>query len=187
MNMVGSLLERCKAGEEDAWRELFDQRVDQIYRWTVLLGLSPPDAADAAQEVLATAARRIHTCRAEEAVTSWLYQIARRVAANHRRRCWWRRLVRIEDPMESAALEQESTANQERELEIRRCLARLPRPQVEVLILIDVEGFTRAEVARILNIPQGTVASRLRLAETAFRTHWGVDLNTVAGLSEGKP
>ena len=59
-----TLLEACKAGDEAAWRRLFQERSGQIYRWAVLLGLGSADAEDASQEVLAIAARRIDTCRA---------------------------------------------------------------------------------------------------------------------------
>ena len=76
----------------------------------------------------------------------------------------------------------------ELEIDVRRCLSRLPRTQAEVLVLMDIEGFTRDEVADMLSLRPGTVASRLRLARTALR----VDLDprveaTNPGLSWSKP
>lgn len=184
-----SLLHRCKAGDERAWAALFSQRAGQVYRWAVLLGLTPAEAEDAAQEVLATAARRIERCAAEEAMTSWLYQITRRVVANCRRLSWWRRwLPGAEPEAAQAAFSHETAREAERELDIRRCIARLPRAQAEVLVLMDIEGFTREEVAEMLRIAPGTVASRLRLARQAFRAGWALEVDTsTPGLSWENP
>ena len=174
------LLEACQAGEPDAFRRLFAARAGQIYRWALFLGLCGADAEDAAQEVLVVAARRLAQCRAEEALTSWLYQITRKVVANARRRRWWREALALSssvDELESG-LEHEDESNAQRELEIRACLSRLPRAQAEVLLLLEVEGFTREEAAAMLEVPPGTVASRLRLARAAFRELWESDGNS---------
>jgi len=165
------LLERCKRGEPAAQRELVRGRSAQIFRWAVLLGLQPKDAEDAAQEVLVIALRRIDACRASEALTSWLYQITRRVVANTRRLGWWRRVLLSEAP-EEPAFAHPGSAEAEEELDLRRCLGELRHNQAEVLMLIEVEGFTREEAAELLGVPPGTVASRLRLAKEALRERW---------------
>jgi RNA polymerase sigma-70 factor (ECF subfamily) len=166
-----TLLEGCRTGDPAAWRALFTARAGQIYRWAVLQGLSPAEAEDCAQEVLATAARRIGDCRAEEALTSWLYQITRRVAANTRRLAWMKHLVSGSRPLEPA-FDQEESRDLELELSVRGCLERLPKKQAEVLVLLDIEGHTREEAAEMLEVPPGTVASRLRLAREGFRKVW---------------
>jgi RNA polymerase sigma-70 factor (ECF subfamily) len=48
----------------------------------------------------------------------------------------------------------------------------LPKKQAEVLVLLDIEGHTREEAAEMLDVPPGTVASRLRLAREGFRKVW---------------
>jgi RNA polymerase sigma-70 factor (ECF subfamily) len=174
------LLERCKAGDQRAWSELFHARVDQIFRWCVLLGLPRDAAADAAQEVLATAARRIDTCPAESALASWLYQIARRVVANARRNRWWRRVLTSGEELEPA-FESEGTHDAQVELEVRTILAALPAAQAEVLVLMEIEGYTREETAEMLGVPAGTVASRLRLARVAFRKIWEQQVGPTEG------
>lgn len=183
-----TLLEACKAGDEAAWARLFQERSAQIYRWAILLGLGPAEAEDAAQEVLAIAARRIDTCRAEEALGSWLYQITRRVVSNARRSGWFKRaLMGFERPVEPA-FEHPTQEDAGRELAVRACLEKLPRAQAEVLVLMEVEGHTREEVAQMLGIPPGTVASRMRLAKKAFQAHWEAHQAPLEalGLSWGK-
>jgi RNA polymerase sigma-70 factor (ECF subfamily) len=70
------------------------------------------------------------------------------------------------------AFDYASAEGSERELDVRRCLARLPHAQREVLVLADIDGYTRPELAAMLGLAEGTVASRLRLARAAFRAHW---------------
>jgi RNA polymerase sigma-70 factor, ECF subfamily len=166
-----SLLERCKEGDEAAWRELFARWAGCVYRWAALLGLSASDAEDAAQDVLATAARRIQTCEAEAALSTWLFQITRRVVANARRKAWLRRWVGGRS-VDDAAFDHEHPAERATEATVRRCLGQLPRQQTEVLVMHDILGFTREECARILGVPPGTVASRLLRGQAAFRSRW---------------
>ena len=174
-----TLLERCKAGDADAWEQLFRERSDQVYRWAVLLGLGPADAEDAAQEVFAVAVRRIDSCHSDAALGSWLYQITRRVVANYRRTGWLKRALFGKEELEPAFGKRDHPQTP-REIAVRRCLEKLPRAQAEVLVLMEIEGFSREEVADMLGVPPGTVASRLRLAKQAFRKHWA-ELEQAAG------
>lgn len=177
------LLARCQAGDRVAFEQLFSQNAARVFRWAVLLGLSAHDAEDAAQEVLATAARRIGACAAEAALTSWLFQITRRVVANARRSAWVKRIFRPDDEADlEAAFERGEQGPIDEELTVRKCFARLSRAHAEVLLLAEVEGYTKPEIAALLGLPEGTVASRLRLAKEAFRKTWD---EAVAAADEG--
>lgn len=136
-----------------------------------MMGLPPAEAEDAAQEVLAVAIRKIDQCREEQGLKPWLFRITKHIVANARRKAWFRRGVLKGDPPEPA-FDPGSIPSRESELSVRRCLSLLPAKQQEVLILSDVEGHTREEVAEILGIPAGTVASRLRLARRGFLKEW---------------
>ncbi|MBI5545249.1 MAG: RNA polymerase sigma factor [Deltaproteobacteria bacterium] len=167
------LLEACRAGSDSGWRRFFDAHGSQIYKWALFLGLSSFQAEEAAQDVLAIAARRIHSCPNEEAISSWLYQITRRVVANARRNAWWRRLWKRVDSIEDqAALAHHAPGDLDLELAVRSCLRLLSARHAEILVLMDVEGRSREETAQLLRLPPGTVASRLRVAREAFRTQW---------------
>jgi RNA polymerase sigma-70 factor (ECF subfamily) len=125
------------------------------------LGLPPADLA-----------RRIDSVEAGKE-QSFLLGVAVRVAADQRRA----RRRRPEDATEPAELERgaPSSASPERLLHERRRLqlldtliARLPQELAEVFVLFELEQLTMAEIARLLSIPAGTVASRLRRARRLF-------------------
>jgi len=169
MSLDPDLFDACRAGDANAWRRVVQSRVHAIFRWSVMLGLRAPEAEDAAQEVLWRAWKNFGRCRSPLAFDSWLYQITRRVVANMRRLVWFKRVLPSDSPPEPAFSEGPTP---EVELSVRACLDGLSRKQAEVLMLSDVEGYTRDEVSEMLGIPPGTVASRLRLARKAFRAAW---------------
>lgn len=173
---AAEVLEALAAGDGGAWRRFFEAHAARIFRWAVLLGVPARDAEDVVQEVFTTASRRIRRCRADEALPSWLYQITRRISANHRRKRWFRSLRLFaetnEVAEENATFLHPTPRDAGEEIALRRCLRRLPQKQVEVLVLMEIEGYTREETATMLGIKAGTVASRLRLARQAFRDAW---------------
>lgn len=169
MSLDPELFQACRAGDATAWRQVVRSRAPAVFRWSIMLGLRPAEAEDASQEVLWRAWRRFDLCRAPQAFDAWLYQITRRVVANMRRLVWLKRVLPTETPPEPAFVEGPSP---EIELSVRACFETLSRKQAEVLLLSDIEGYTREEVAEMLAVPPGTVASRLRLAREAFRAAW---------------
>ena len=164
-------LAACQRGDEVAIERLCARSVDMIYRWAVFQGLPPADAEDVTQRVLLTATTKIAQCTGVEALPSWLYQITRRTVANHRRSSWWRRWLSASAPLEPAFAER-GHHDLELETSVREALAQLAPPLAEVLILSDLEERSRSEVAAMLGVPEGTVASRLRQARAAFSTTW---------------
>ena len=135
-----------------------------------MLGLDASEAEDAAQEVLTTAYQRFDRCRGADVLEAWLYQITRRIVANRRRRVWWRRVV--PQAPTAPAFAHATRAEVEHELTVRACLSRLSPAHAEVLLLADLEAHTRDEIAHILKLRPGTVASRLRRARAAFKALW---------------
>jgi RNA polymerase sigma-70 factor (ECF subfamily) len=129
------------------------------------------DPEDAAHDVFLVVLTRLAGLRDPERFPSWVFGITRRVLAQHRRRAWWSRWVpgasydAIEpgrDPHERAALSE--TARR-----VQAALEELPDDQRTVLVLCDLEERVDSEVANLLDVPVGTVRSRLRLAREKFR------------------
>ncbi|HEY5375759.1 MAG TPA: sigma-70 family RNA polymerase sigma factor [Polyangiaceae bacterium] len=151
-------------------RRVVGEHVGLVWRVLRRAGLSPADAEDASQDVFWVLAQRIDGVP-ERAQRSFLVSTALRVASDRRRSKWHRSV--------SSGLDAEARASDaalpDEALELRRAgalldeaLESLEASDRAVFILADLEQMTRAEVAQALRIPEGTVASRLRQARTAF-------------------
>jgi RNA polymerase sigma-70 factor (ECF subfamily) len=103
--------------------------------------------------------------------TSWLYGITRRVVARHRTRAWVRRWLGepLEDPPSTDGDVVDRLAGAETAEQVWAILDALPTRQREVLVLADLEGRPLSEIAELLDLPLGTVKSRLRLGRERFR------------------
>lgn len=139
-------------------------------------------ADDLVQETLIKALRKGEQVRKGRCADSWLCS----VMAN----CW-RDQLRGRRDHDDAALDTlvdgdtpESVHEQdETTLRVRRAVGRLPMGQRQVLTLVDLEGFSYADVAQTLDIPVGTVMSRISRARVALREL----LLTVDGADESRP
>jgi RNA polymerase sigma-70 factor (ECF subfamily) len=136
--------------------------------WRVLrrAGLSPSDADDAAQQVFMIVTRRMGDI-VVGAERAFLYRTAARVASSAHRSVARRRDTSGLDgdeahhpaPLPDELLDQRRA----REL-LDRILSELPAPLSAALILFDIEGLSKWEVAEALGVPEGTVASRVKRA-----------------------
>jgi RNA polymerase sigma-70 factor (ECF subfamily) len=153
-------------------RALVDVHYDFIWRSLRRLGVADGDVDDAAQHVFLTAARKLDAIRAG-CERSYLFQTAMRVASDHRRTRRRRREVPEVDGEEQAA---DDAPSGEELLDLRRARRRLdcvldglPLDLRAVFVLFELDEMTMAEIAVLLELPPGTVASRLRRARAEFR------------------
>ena len=160
-------------GIDPVRRARLEGMVERDYRviWRLLrrLGLPPNDADDAAQQVFLIAAERLDDIqpRSERA---FVFGTALRLVQSFRRR------TRRELPSDqgddnlSGLPDPERLTEQRRALEaLNRILATLPLELRSVFVLFELEAMTSPEIAELLGIPLGTVASRLRRAREQFR------------------
>lgn len=145
--------------------------VPTVLRWCARLGGPHVDAEDAAQDVLELAVRKLPGLRDEQALEAWLFGITRRVLAAHRRRVWWKRWTGAVSPQraDEGPDPEHLTARRRRAAQLRHWLERLPPAQREVVVLCGLEERSRAEVALLIGIPEGTVKSRYRLGMARLR------------------
>jgi RNA polymerase sigma-70 factor (ECF subfamily) len=142
-----------------------------VWRSLRRLGVSEADADDAAQQVFLVAHRRLDDI-APESERAFLLQTALRVAADFRRT----RDRRREEPGHELPTLIDTTADSEELLDRRRARAMLdralgamPMDLRTVFVLFEIEELTMAEISHVVEIPAGTVASRLRRAREVFR------------------
>ena len=138
--------------------------------WRILRrrGLDPEAAADAAQQCFLVAAERMNDIRADRE-RAFLVGTAIKLALTSFRssRRW-----QLDDDMDQRAAAQagEETMDRRRRIDLLdRLLAKLDPELVDVFVLSEIEGMTAPEIAALIDIPLGTVASRLRRARESFR------------------
>lgn len=130
----------------------------------------PADAADVVADVFVVAWRRIEAVPPGDEARLWLYGVARRVLANHRRGD--RRRSRLGRRLASAVAEHAVPGPAEAGGDadgVRAALARLPETDREVLQLTAWEGLSAPQVAVVLGVPSATVRTRLHRARRRLR------------------
>ena len=164
------LLARCQRGEAGAWRALYRDHVDRLWRFVRRLGVAPEEVEDVVQETFIVAHRRLADFDGAVPVSTWLYAIAIRTAKCQMRRTWRRRLARL------VGWEQGSADRPDREIdrsdaeaEVAWILERMPEKKRTVLVLYELEELDGPTIAAILGCPVHTVWSRLRLARGDFK------------------
>ncbi|WFE32893.1 RNA polymerase sigma factor SigM [Micromonospora sp. WMMD975] len=161
------LLRAHVAGDRDAFTELFHRHRDRL--WAVALRTigDREEAADALQDAMLSAHRAAARFRGDSAVTTWLHRIVVNACLDRMRRRQTHATVPLPDGahgdggrhtggVEPAA----PVPDHDTALVVRQALAALPAEQRAALVLVDVQGYPVAEVARILGVAEGTVKSR---------------------------
>ena len=132
-----------------------------IYRLALAITASPEAAEDVAQEALIRAARSTDKLKSVEEPKAWLRTVVVRCAITS---------------LKKTALPEKVTSSTEvdptESLAVRETLSRLDSTDRAVLALAHFEELSYAEIGQALEIPVGTVASRLHAAREAFRKEW---------------
>lgn len=164
---TASSLSEASAGLtlEKAATALYREHHDFVWRNARRLGCGDDWVDDAVHEIFLVAMRRLSDFQGRSKERTWLFAITFRVVWRLRRdrgrqRGHVQRYTQEQAPRFANAASEHETAEY-----LRYLLARLPTSQQFVLILVELEGFTSAEVAETLGIPAGTVHSRLRAAK----------------------
>jgi RNA polymerase sigma-70 factor (ECF subfamily) len=141
-----------------------------VWRSLRRLGVREEDANDVAQEVFIVVHRKLPEFAGRSKVTTWLYGVCFRVASE-RRRAGGRAALDVQEAAAFVSRPADPAATAERNqglAVLERILDRLPDEQRAVFCLFELEGMTGDDIAESLEIPLGTVYSRLRLARVAF-------------------
>ncbi len=169
---VGPSIPRQVQRERDALlRQLVDDHFDFVWRWLRRMGVPASDADDAAQRVFLVASERLDDIR-PGAERAFLRGVATRVAS-HARRALQRRGEDLGDdldgiPWEAGPSVDEALAARDALRLLDALLEGMDVELREVLVLVEVEEMTSGAAAALLEIPEGTVKSRLRRAREDF-------------------
>jgi RNA polymerase sigma-70 factor (ECF subfamily) len=153
----------CRAGDVDAFRHFVDRYQSRALAQARLLTGNEADAADAAQDAFLDAFRGLAAFDVSRPFYAWFYVLLRNRCLKQRTRRGTR--------SESGVLP-DVTGNPEvspDRMDLWRAINRLPPEDAELIVLKHIEGWTYEELSAALNVPRGTVMSRLYAARERLR------------------
>ncbi len=155
------LLRAHAAGDAAAFEELVRRHRDRLWAVALRTTRDREDAADALQDALISAYKAAGSFRGDSAVTTWLHRIVVNACLDRMRRRQSRATVPLpgEGPHEPAD-NRDRLAERDTRMAVDEALGRLPVEQRAAVVLVDVEGWSVAETAAMLGVPEGTVKSR---------------------------
>ncbi len=175
MNDDAPLIAETLAGNSDAFGRLVTKYQDRLYNSLVHVVGSTEEAQDVAQDAFVQAFLKLSTFQGNSAFFTWLYRIAFNVAISQRRK--HKTTVSIDqqrelsgnEPLDHNQAPTERIESQERIAQVRTALAALGEEHRTVLILREIDNCSYEEIAEILDLPVGTVRSRLHRARLELR------------------
>lgn len=169
------LIARSLAGEPAAFGQLVVRYQDRLYNALVRVLGSAEDARDVAQDAFVQAFLKLDTFRGTAAFYTWLYRIAFNLAMSHARRSRPTRSLDAakdgcgNEPVDGQPTPEAELVGEERVKLVHRALGELSAEYRQIIVLRELEGCRYEQIAEILELPIGTVRSRLFRARLALR------------------
>ncbi len=166
------LAARAAAGDRDALEELLAQIQPRVRRICGRMLIYPEDAEEATQDALLLVATKIGGFAGRSKFTTWLHAVASNSARSTYRTLKRRAAERLTDELPAAPDPRTTSVIAGSRLDLLDALEILgaDRPElVEPLVLRDVQQLDYLEIARLLDVPLGTVKSRIHTARHAVR------------------
>ncbi|MHC4660548.1 MAG: sigma-70 family RNA polymerase sigma factor [Planctomycetota bacterium] len=178
------LVERLRLRDEDAFADLVREYQDRVVNIVYRMLHNYEDAVDVAQEAFLKAFRSIDSFKGQSQIYTWLCRIAMNTASSLRRSKRWQMeesTKSLDSPLEgkNGPISREPAGDgpnpsknaERREIEtvLLSAIDGLDDEFRSVVVLKDIEGFGYNEISQILEIPRGTVKSRLHRARLLLR------------------
>jgi RNA polymerase sigma-70 factor (ECF subfamily) len=181
-----ALVELARDGDEEAFASLIRMAGDRLMAIAFRILRDVDRAEDAVQQSIVTAWRQLPALRDPDRFQAWLYRVlvnACYLEARRTRR--WDANVRLLDPDLSGGSSDGLLSVEDRD-EMDRAFRRLPPEQRAVLVLHYYLGMRHAEIAETLDVPVGTVKSRIHYASATLRAAIEADSRTTPTASTGE-
>lgn len=167
---------QARNGDRAAFGRLVSAVQDRLYNAVFRMVRTPEEAMDVTQETFASALDHLADFRGDAKPYTWLFRIAMNCAISRQRKA----SVRAAAPLDGEAMLRspptsrgpgptESAIRNERVELVRRALATLAAEERAILVMRDVDGMEYTEMASALEVPLGTLKSRLFRARLALR------------------
>jgi RNA polymerase sigma-70 factor (ECF subfamily) len=167
---VETLVDQCLSGDDAAWEQLVRENTRRVYGLCYRFTGRDSEAQDLTQDVFLRVYRALGSFRASEgAFTTWLTRLTRNLLIDHYRRTRNERvtdsieeqLPRVEEGFVTVARPDSALAGKEASQLLQGALNKLSPELRETIIMRDLQEMEYREIATVLEIPEGTVKSRL--------------------------
>ena len=172
------LARRCGRGDEDAHRSFVERFGSLVYSICGRSGIEGPDRNDVAQQILLDAFRALPCYQGASRLSTWIYSLSLRRVADHFRSPQ-RRDVPSGSPGDDTFPPSPSTSHDqapdeqivkaEESERLRQAVSRLAEPERSVVLAYYLGEMSVAEISRALNMPEGTVKTRLHRGRQVLR------------------
>lgn len=169
------LIDEALAGDSAAFGQLVTRYQDRLYNTLVHVVGSHDGASDVVQDAFVQAYVKLDKFARASAFYTWLYRIAVNTAASRRRR--EKPTVSVEharetgghEPLDRGARPEAAMERTELACQVRAGLAKLSQEHRTILVLREIDDFSYEQIAEILDLPIGTIRSRLHRARLQLR------------------
>jgi RNA polymerase sigma-70 factor, ECF subfamily len=173
------LVRRFQDGSAGAFEILVERHQGRVYNLCLRVLGDPEEAADASQDAFVAAIRKLHTFRGEAAFTTWLHRVTVNACYDSLRRKRRRPLLHVLDDAgderpDPAPPVPDHAEGVELSIDVERALRTVPDEFRIALVMADVEDLPYERIADILQIPVGTVKSRVFRGRSALGRAMGV-------------
>ena len=175
------LIQRSQNGDRSAFNSLISKHEARAYQYAFRLTRNPEEAADVVAEAFVRVFNAIHNFKGQSAFTTWLYRILTNCFLDIRKKEKSRPTTSLENAMQTSEGElerqvedpgrspHEETERNERESRVESAVAQLPEYQRAMIVMYHAEMMSYEEIAASLDLPIGTVKSRLNRARLSLR------------------
>lgn len=179
-----SLVQRFQEGNAGAFEELVSRHSARVYNLCLRILGDPEEAADASQDTFVSALRKLHQFRGEAAFTTWLHRVTVNACYDSLRKKRRRPMLRLvtdedEDRPEPALPSPDHAEQVILSVDVAAALLLVPEEFRVALVMADVEDLPYEEIASVLQVPLGTVKSRVFRGRAA--------LGRALGAASGEP
>ena len=174
------LVRRYLAGDERAFSLLVERHQTRVFNVALRVLGDPDDARDAAQDAFLSMLRKLSQFRGDSAFTTWLHRVTVNSCYDilrKRRRQPMLRLVGDEDdplPETGPPVADHADATVD-SIDVARALLLIPEEYRVTLVLADIQDVPYEEIARVLDVPMGSVKSRVHRGRIALARAMGLD------------
>jgi RNA polymerase sigma-70 factor (ECF subfamily) len=175
------LIERVQRGDRGSLNELVLKYQDRAYQYAYRLTRNPEEAADTVADAFVRVNNAIKNFKGQSSFSTWLYRIITNCYLDRKKKEKNRLTVSLDAPINQGEDEvsreiedpgrtpDEDVIRSEREAVLQRALAKLPEFQKAMIVMYHAEQLSYEEIAEALDLPLGTVKSRLNRARLSLR------------------